>query len=938
MRNVVNPLLELALSPTRVATVLLHLLRRLCYVLVVYGCCISASSATGDSEGTWKWKIIGPFENYSGVAFVRKLPAERPFDTAAHTNARGGTIRWRDVQRPISASIEFSEACIDHHGAYIANTFVESSSRQSVTLHTAFAGTLEIYVNDSLAFSSMRDLVTKESVPVAKITLEKGWNRIMLKAGNYEVPFCFVTLKMVDASDEIMQGLLSTTEPRLYPQRTVSPEPLAITDSLFTMGYLRDKRFGGLGSAIESETDALMQRDVADIIKQGQGALLLDGLHRATTSYPERFDAWFLKAYLHHEIQNKDSAIYCLQRGLELDPGAYGPVELLRRLQQQPELFSYFRPVNADSIIRSTFSNKPQTNVQSEIVLHDERIFVLAGGSAVVEVDQIVRIASDADIAKFSGYRSDDIHNSLSFSIVDYKYYGDSAVAQPKDGGFVLDNIEMGDLVRIRRRYIDRDSTHIPLYYRRRHELQRSQYTRRSRFQIITPSADRFQWRSYNTMAEPEYEETPLGYRLLWDEDSLEALPNEPDMPRADITGLIEVGTVPSWEYIAQRYNDAFAHNSGVTHMVRDIMDEIAPAYREDTLSRREIIQRVREYFGKLNTRLESTSLPHCRSIDAVMTDGPRSASDYAIMFVSMLASRGIRAHPMVIDTTTTPFHAPPTPSAVFNHVIVVVPGDSLPSFFDPTARPLESYYSLPYNVRGAFGLVVRKGLREPMYVANHSAMVRYIVDYASIKPNEDGSTTVVQSTYTTEQDSSVTRTHIAEADSHKSEMQAMGDSIWCQPVAGNHLLQFYRRSIQQRAFSADPKDSTRLLVALPWRSGLKYPEVPYDTILRKTPLLRRAMIDSLVSTFVIHAPAGYTFAKTQPRGIFNVESTKYSLLSIQNGDSLVVTRKIIITQPYVSPESYPTFQVSHAKMIELDKQPVILIPRTSSVPKRKKK
>lgn len=938
MRNVVNPLLELTLCITQVTTMLPHLLRRLCYVLVVSACCVSASATTDDAQGTWNWRIIGPLENYSGVAFARKLPAERPFDTAAHTNARGGTIRWRDVQKTISAPIEFSDACIDRSGAYIANTFVESSSRQTVTIHASFSGTLEIYVNDSLAYTSVRDLITKESVPVANITLEKGWNRIMLKAGNYEVPFCFVALKLVVASGAIMQELSSTTEPRLYPQRTISPEPLTIADSLYTMGYLWIKNVGGFSLAVDPDTDTLMQRNVADVIKLGQATLLLPELHRVTTMYPERFDAWFLKAHVHQLNNQNDSAIYCLQRGLELDPGAFAPAELLRRLQQKPNLFSYFRPVNSDSIIRAAFSNKPQTNVQSEILLHDERILVVSGGSAVVEVDQIIRIASDADIATFSTYQSDDIRNSLSFSLVDYKYYGDSVVAQPKDQGLVLDNVEMGDLVRIRRRFIDRDSTHIPLYYRHRHELQRTLYTHRSRFQIITPSADRFQWRSYNSMAEPQYDETPLGYRLLWDEDSLEALPNEQGMPRRDITGLIEVGTVPSWEYIAQRYNDAFTNNIGVTSEVRDLMDRIAPTNGKDTLNNQEIIQRVREFFSKLDGQTEALSLPHCRSIDAIMNNAPRSAADYATMFVSMLAARNIKAHPMAIDTNTTPFHAPPTPSAVFNHMIVVVPGDSLPAFFDPTARPLASYYSLPRNVRGAFGLVIRKGLREPMYVANDSVMIRYAEDFMRIRPNEDGTASIFQSTYSTEQDSSITRNYVATAQSHAAMMRTTQDSMWCEPAPNKRLLKLCWSSQRGNGYMPDPTDTTRLLVMPQWRSNVMYPDVPFDTVMRKTPLLRPTTLDSISSTFVIHAPAGYTFAKNQPRGLFNVESTKYSLLSIQKGDSLVVTRKIVITQPYVNPEGYPIFQVSHAKMIELDKQPIVLIPRTSTASKRKKK
>jgi hypothetical protein len=88
----------------------------------------------------------------------------------------------------------------------------------------------------------------------------------------------------------------------------------------------------------------------------------------------------------------------------------------------------------------------------------------------------------------------------------------------------------------------------------------------------------------------------------------------------------------------------------------------------------------------------------------------------------------------------------------------------------------------------------------------------------------------------------------------------------------------------------------------------------------------------------VIHAPPGYTFSKNQPRGIFNVESMRFTMLSLQQGDSLIITRKVVFTQPYVSPEGYAAFQITHAKIIELDKQPVVLIPRPAAPPKRKKK
>ncbi len=927
-------------SITIVSTMFFRLLRRLSYPILVFVTCIAAYGFNDEASDTWNWNIIGPFENYSGVSFTKKLPAEAPFDTLTHKNARGGVISWRRVTSSNSTIVGLFDSNTEPYGAYLANTFVESRDRQTVTLLASIAGSMDVYVNDSLAFTSKRDILTHKSVPISRVTLEKGWNRILVKAGNNELPFCFYSIMMMDASGNVIQSFASTTEPRLYPLQTQPPEPLSIPDSLYDLGFTWDdsftdsllRSFDDKGLTINGTMEkAIQYKD------QGLAVASLEQLRDALARQPERYDAWFLKGYIHAERQQKDSAMYCFERGLVLDPGAYGPFMMLRKLKNQPDIFSYFRSVNTDSIIKNAFAKEPRDNRTMEMVLHDERIAVIAGGSSIIEVDQMFRMTNDLSISLFSKYTSDNIGNSLSFSLMDYKYYGDSVAARADGNALVLDNIELGDVIRIRRRYIERDTLQIPMYFRHRHELQRRLYTQRSRYQIITPSSDRFQWRSYNTMAEPEYEETPLGYRLLWDVENVEPLATEVDMPRDDLTGLIEVGTVPSWEYVAQRYYDAFMRNVSATQEVRNLMDEIAPS--ADSLSKQEIIQRVRVFLGNLDLVSESVQFPHCRSIDRIMEDGPASPTDYASMFISMLAARDIKAHAMIIDTNTTPFHAPPTPSsATFNHVIVVVPGDSLPSFFDPTARPLLSYHSLPPNVRGAFGLVLRKGLREPMYVANDPTMMRYMDEYSSIRPEPDGAAELFQTSYTTEQDSSVTRLYAANAEKHKEQMVQMRNSIWSEPVPGTSLLKLCSRASGLNIYQRQESDSNNLVVVPAWTSRVLYPDTPYDTSTRKTPLLRYSLLDSSSATMVIHAPPGYTFSKNQPRGIFNVESMRFTMLSLQQGDSLIITRKVVFTQPYVSPEGYAAFQITHAKIIELDKQPVVLIPRPAAPPKRKKK
>ena len=167
----------------------LHLLRRLSYPILVSIACSTAYGFNEEAADTWNWNIIGPFENYSGACFTKKLPAEAPFDTLTHNNARGGNLSWQRTTSTNSTIVGLFDSNPERSGAYLANTFVESRDRQTITLYAKIAGSIDVYVNDSLAYTSKQDILTGTSVPICRVTLEKGWNRILIKAGNSELPF-----------------------------------------------------------------------------------------------------------------------------------------------------------------------------------------------------------------------------------------------------------------------------------------------------------------------------------------------------------------------------------------------------------------------------------------------------------------------------------------------------------------------------------------------------------------------------------------------------------------------------------------------------------------------------------------------------------------------------------------------------------------------------
>ena len=942
-------------NPDNAVTANIHRLRRLLTVIVVCVTTLDAFANDVEMEGTFRWNVIGPFENYSGSAFARKLDAERPFDTLTHKNARGGQLTWREHWSNVTSGLPLFNLTSESTGAYIANTFVESKVQQRVTLHALIAGSMEIYVNDSLAFRTTGDILSSAKVPISVVTLEQGWNRIMVKAGNNELPFCMFALHMTDASARIISDFASTPEPRLYPKQTTLPEPLYIADSAYSMGYQwDDASIDSLIRGFDAQGLTANTKLLLATQKKLQGLLSVSAqiLAEVVADFPERYDAWFLKGYVHNEMQQKDSAIYCLEQGLLRDPGAYGPVALLRSLRNQPDIFSYFQPIDVDSILRDAMSRDTTHGPGFDIILHDEKAVVLSGGSSVVETDQVFQLNDAVGVAIHSAYPLENAPNAVSISVTGYKSYGDTVVSEVIDNKIMFDDLEVGDYVRIRRRYIARDTTATPRYYHHRHELQRRMYTHRSRYQVILPSESKFQWRTYHTLAEPLYTQTPLGYMLSWDDRNIEALDvRDEDMPRADLTGSIEVTTIPSWEYLAQRYTEAFSRNispietGSVTNQdLIAIMNDIAP--QEDSLNRQEIIQRARLFLMNRSVSDQSPAYPNCRSIDAIMEFGPRSHADLVTTFVAMLSLRNIIAYPMIVDTTTTALHTPPTPSLPFNHMIAVVPGDSLPAFYDLSQRPMQSINSLSDNVRGAFGLVIRKGLREPMYVASHSIMTRFSDEVFRMTPVDDSQAVVFQSRLSTDLDSSLVRMAVnaaarqfAQPNSPALQMprNVIKDSVWFEHNPGSYLLRFCRSGPNRALMARDSADTTRIRVWMPWNADVMYPAVPYDTTPRRAPLLRRFTFDSTTTKVVIHAPKGFAFDKKLPRGLFNVESIRYSIISIQQGDSLTVIRKVVNTQPWVSVEGFPSFQVAHQEMTRLDQEPVFLVPKPTSAQKRKK-
>ncbi|PWG82553.1 transglutaminase domain-containing protein [Pararcticibacter amylolyticus] len=176
---------------------------------------IKAFSKIGAIEN---WAITGEFENISTCGFDKSYQTlKNAGPDASFVNKFGASVKWfappyqrRDKWFDFTYYFNFENSVV------FSQTFVNSPKKQEVELRAGVSGSMKVWVNDKLIISESEERNNDLDSYIQKITLNEGYNRILVQVGESYAGRSNFLLRLTDQQGNPVAGLTSQSSSQAY--------------------------------------------------------------------------------------------------------------------------------------------------------------------------------------------------------------------------------------------------------------------------------------------------------------------------------------------------------------------------------------------------------------------------------------------------------------------------------------------------------------------------------------------------------------------------------------------------------------------------------------------------------------------------------------------------------------------------------------------------
>jgi tetratricopeptide (TPR) repeat protein len=99
---------------------------------------------------------------------------------------------------------------------FYGNTFIYSPEKQTVDLRVGTSGALKVFLNDELMVACFDENNNGYDTYSVRTTLQKGWNRLLIKCGYSEITQCNFAVRLTDPQGQPIPNLEISTAPQTY--------------------------------------------------------------------------------------------------------------------------------------------------------------------------------------------------------------------------------------------------------------------------------------------------------------------------------------------------------------------------------------------------------------------------------------------------------------------------------------------------------------------------------------------------------------------------------------------------------------------------------------------------------------------------------------------------------------------------------------------------
>lgn len=170
-----------------------------------------------------KWSLLGPFDNMMNSGFNKDFGAVKYVDNNHVFKSRyGADIHWfSPVECLANGYFIKAQNFLCENSIVYAQSFVESESEQDVIMNFGYTGSLKVWLNDSLAYAELNKRETEMDYFQVKCHLNKGFNRVLVQLGDYDVTYANFILRFTDLEHKTLI-LKNTAEVNTYQKNKVA--------------------------------------------------------------------------------------------------------------------------------------------------------------------------------------------------------------------------------------------------------------------------------------------------------------------------------------------------------------------------------------------------------------------------------------------------------------------------------------------------------------------------------------------------------------------------------------------------------------------------------------------------------------------------------------------------------------------------------------------
>lgn len=672
----------------------------------------------------------------------------------------------------------------------------------------------------------------------------------------------------------------------------------------------------------------------------------LASINRAIAIAPNIGWYWYKRGIVKKNLGRMIEATADLQQALAIDPSNFEARAFIRELQGKPHPFTYIHSEDIDSVIRNAPQASAFPNASSIYLCDSKKRVVYEGSNCEVQYEWVARVFTTSGIDYFKEVHLMGNGSNIIEKAVVRKPDGKEIPADNLGNQLVFKGIEPGDFIHVRYRFIEAEHGRLGQYFSDAYSFNGTLPQLHSVYALLAPEGTPYQWLAYGLSSEMVVTKHAFGELATWETRNEPAIDYEEGMPSLDdIDKRVEVSSIPNWEEIISWYYDISHSKTRHTAEVGELMDSLFP--RTQTYSREEIIAGVYRFVTK-EIRYSYVSFRQSgyvpQKADRVLNTRIGDCKDVSTLCISMLAERGITSHYILVKTNTSPFQRKTLPGIPFDHVIVTIPGDSLPSFLDLTADYVP-IGSVPEGDRNAMALVIRPGLRAPNYLSKQF-----------FRPNTHSVETDV--TIKVDLSALITQTFVVTGAGTQYYRAAWKERTTTERDKGIvEMLSEEFPNVELLSVDVDDLDPLRasvrytisyfvpnyvmeaggfLIAPLPWdRPLVPMASLSYDK--RHQPLDASFFIDSTTETIRMNVPSGYVMSAEKGTESISVPQTTYVRHFTSTPSMLTATRQVSNNKRVVLPEEYVSYKTEYNRMVKEDRRSVLFMPKGTivKIPKR---